>query len=421
MTRSRHCRWLFAVGLLLASAPRGTAWEQPDEQAAGARQMAVFRRDNLEQIDTTITQAIADKKLPGGVFWLERQGAAYHRAYGRRSVAPTEEAMTEDTIFDAASLTKVLATTPAVMLLMEQGKLKLDATIQTYISEFDGQGKEEITLRELLTHTSGLPPGLSRSPPWSGRQKALELACAQSPATPPGTAFHYSDIGFIVLGELVVRVSGWPLEEFVQRKVYQPLKMVDTGFTVPPPNLDRVAPTERLPEGMLRGKVHDPTARLMGGVAGHAGLFTTAADLARFARMLLNGGQLDGVRILAPETVKLMTSVQSPAGISARRGLGWDIDSPYSSPRGQHFGMSSYGHTGWTGTSIWIDPDSQAFVIFLSNRNHPAGGGDVVGLRSALGTLAAEALVGVSFTNTAGVLPARPAGEHTRTSGQTAP
>ena len=359
-------------------------------------------------MDAAIAEAIADKKLPGGVLWLERQGAVYRKAYGQRALLPAGELMTEDTLFDAASLTKVIATTPAVLLLVERGKIKVDARAQTYLPEFTGDGKEAITIRHLLTHTSGLRPGLAATPTWSGAGQAVKLACAEKLPTQPGAKFVYSDINFILLGEIVRRVSGMPLNDFVARDIYQPLKMNDTGFRPAARGLARIAPTTTNEgAGVLRGEVHDPTSRRMGGVAGHAGLFFTAADLARFARMMLNRGTLDGVRIFKPETVRLMTTVQSPAAIPARRGLGWDIDSDYSGPRGKWFPLGSYGHTGWTGTSLWIDPFSRTFLIFLSNRNHPTEAGSVVQLRARLGTLAAEAVVGFDFENVPGAL-ARP-------------
>jgi CubicO group peptidase (beta-lactamase class C family) len=215
----------------------------------------------------------------------------------------------------------------------------------------------------------------------------------------PGTVFKYSDINFILLGEIVHRVSGTPLEVFVQREIYTPLKMTDTGYLPSPDKLPRIAPTEVVEGKPWRGIVHDPTARHMGGVAGDAGLFLTAADLARYARMLLNLGELEGVKIFKPETVKLMTSVQTPPEISAKRGLGWDIDTAFSSPRGDIFPVGSYGHTGWTGGSLWIDPASKTFVIFLSNRNHPTEAGNVISLRRQLGTLAAEAVGSVLLSN----------------------
>jgi CubicO group peptidase (beta-lactamase class C family) len=251
-----------------------------------------------------------------------------------------------------------------------------------------------------MTHTSGLPEDIETKTDWHGQAEAIKKACAEKLRTPPGTGFKYSDINFILLGEIVQRVTHTPLEVFVEREIYKPLKMTSTGYLPSKKKLPRVAPTEVVDGKPWRGIVHDPTARHMGGVAGHAGLFITAADLARYARMLLNLGELDGVRIFKPETVKLMSSVQSPPEISSRRGLGWDIDSSFSGPRGEIFPLGSYGHTGWTGGSLWIDPFSKTFVIFLSNRNHPTEAGSVVALRRKLGTLAAEALTDINFPHT---------------------
>ena len=407
-------------------------------------------------MDAAIEAAIADHQCPGAVLWLERNGFAYHKAYGKRAVAPAEESMTEDTLFDAASLTKVVACTPAVMRLVERGQVALEERVQTYLPEFKGDGKETITIRQLLTHTSGLRPDISTRPPWSGYDTAIRMACAEKLVTPPGTAFRYSDINFFLLGEVVRRVSGMKLNEFVEREIYRPLKMLDTGFrpfttsnaneaampenerknpaprtlpaegsklrdaalasgmaTDPPAPVTRIAPTEKIDNRILRGVVHDPTARYMGGVAGHAGLFTTAADLARYARMLLNLGELDGVRVFKPETVRLMTSVQSPETIRARRGLGWDIDSGYSRPRGKIFPLGSYGHTGFTGTSLWIDPFSKTFWILFSNRVHPDGTGSVLSLQATLANLAAESVIGFNFSYVPGALSARPVEEST--------
>jgi CubicO group peptidase (beta-lactamase class C family) len=367
----------------------------------------VFRPEKLAEMDAAIVQAIADKKCPGGVLWLEHRGVGYHKAYGNRALVPSVEPMTENTIFDAASLTKVVACTPAVMLLVERGQVKLDAPVQTYIPEFRGDGKEAITVRHLMTHTSGLRPDIETKTDWHGQQTAIQKACEEKLQAPPGTVFRYSDINFFLLGEIVQRVSRQPLEEFVAREIYRRLEMKDSGYLPPKSKLARVAPTEVVDGKPYRGVVHDPTARHMGGVAGHAGLFVTAPDLARYARMLLNYGTLNGVRIFKPETVKLMTSVQTPESVSVRRGLGWDIDSGYSGPRGKIFPAGSYGHTGWTGTSIWIDPFSQTLLIFLSNRNHPDENGNVGALRSKLGTLAAEAISDFNFAYVPGALAAR--------------
>jgi len=371
----------------------------------------------LGEIDAAIQQAIAEHRLPGAVVWVEHGGQTYWKAFGQRSLVPTVEPMTRDTIFDAASLTKVLAGTPAIMLLVQRGKVNLDAPVSTYIPEFTGD-KAKITVRELMTHTSGLPPDVSTRTNWHGAESALRLAAAMKLESAPGTTFRYSDINFFTVGEIVARVSGLPLDQFCAREIYGPLKMIDTGFLPPQTKIPRIAPTEMTDGVMLRGTVHDPTARFMGGVAGHAGLFTTAPDMARFARMMLNLGELDGVRIFQPETVKLMTSVQTPPGMEDRRGLGWDIDSGFSSPRGRHFPLGSYGHTGFTGTAFWIDPFSRTFFIFLSNRVHPDGKGSVVPLYRAVGTLAAAAVTDFSFDSVPGALaplprrPERPVADH---------
>ncbi|WP_367873535.1 exo-beta-N-acetylmuramidase NamZ domain-containing protein [Luteolibacter sp. Populi] len=385
-----------------------------------ARAGVAFHEDRLRAIDDAIAQAVTDARTPGAVFRLEKDGVVHQKAYGSRALVPVREAMTEDTIFDAASLTKVIATSSAVMKLAEAGKLDLDATADRYLPEFTGRGKEEITLRHLLTHSSGLRAGLSPDGDWKGRSGALKLACLETPTEAPGTGYRYSDINFIVLGFIVERVSGKTLDAFCAEEIFEPLGMEDTGFRplepetpLPlPPDLRMIAPTEVIGRGwVLRGVVHDPTSRRMGGVAGHAGLFTTTSDLGRFARMMLGGGELDGVRIFRSETVAAMTSVQSPAGLP-RRGFGWDIDSPYAGPRGEMFPIGSYGHTGWTGTRLWIDPFSKASVIFLSNRNHPDGKGGVVALQRELGTLAAQAIPDFNFEHVPGALapdPARPA------------
>ena len=349
----------------------------------------VFNAPKLGEIDALIEQGIADHRMPGAVLWIEHDGVMHHKALGQRALEPNEEPMTEDTIFDAASLTKVLATTPAILLLAERGALNLEAPVQKYLPEFRRDGKDDITLRHLLTHTSGLRSGLGRKV--EGQRSAIAYACQEKVTNAPGTSFTYSDINFILLGEVVERVSGEPLDEFVAKEIYRPLKMKDTRYRPWARDSARIAPTQRDgTNGILRGEVHDPTARGMGGVAGHAGLFTTAADLSRYARMMLNGGELDGVRLFRPQTVSAMTSVQSPATVAAKRGFGWDIDTGYSR-RGEIFSPGSYGHTGFTGTALWIDPYSKTFWILLSNRVHPDGTGNILTLQKTFSTLAAEA------------------------------
>jgi len=399
-------RWwmalVLATGLTLGAAP------DPSTE---------FRAPKLAALDLAISNAIAARRLPGAVVWLERNGTAYHRAYGRRAVVPSAEPMTEDTVFDAASLTKVVATAPAVMKLIEQGKVSLDAPLGQYLSECQGRPIGTITVRQLLTHVSGLPPGLPRAEPWLGNSNALAIAVSEPLGEAPGTRFRYSDVNFILLGFLVERVSGQPLDQFVQREIFQPLGMTRTGFrrfepTLPDAlpqtdsagDLGLVAPTEVLSTNrVLRGVVHDPTTRRLGGVAGHAGVFTTAEDLARFCRMFLPGTTPAATAPLKASTLALMTAVQSPPGLP-RRGLGWDIDSPYTGIRGSVFPIGGFGHTGWTGPSIWIDPFSGTFLVFMSNRNHPSEDGNVVPLRRELATLAAEAVKHFNFAGVPGAL-----------------
>lgn len=388
-------RSVLVLGLLALGCQGPQAIVRPTPPASAS----VFRPEKLSAIDAAILQAVASNRCPGGVFWLERHGAVYSRAYGRRSVEPAPESATVDTIYDAASLTKVLATAPAVALLIERGQVDPDQPLARYLPAFGTRGKEVITVRQVLTHTSGLRPGLGGGS-WSGSDKALELACDETPTHPPDTKFVYSDINFILLGKLVEKVSGQSLDAFCDQRLYRPLKMRDTGYRPLTRGLPqaRIAPTECRGggDGCFRGEVHDPTARRMGGVAGHAGLFTTASDVARFCRMMDAGGVLDGVRVMRPETVARMIAVQTPAHLP-KRGLGWDIDSPYAGPRGSLFPVGSFGHSGWTGTSLWQDPQSRSWVIFLSNRNHPSEEGNILALRRQLGTLAAESLVGVEF------------------------
>ena len=330
---------------------------------------------------------------------------SYEKAYGQRAVAPVAEPMSLDTIFDLASLTKVVATTTAVMQLVEQGTVRLTDPVASWVPGFERFGKGGITVRHLLTHVSGLRPDVDLGEPWKGYEAAIDLAVNEVPTSPPGERFVYSDINFFLLGHIVARASSEPLEQYVSRHVFEPLGMTDTGFQPPLERVGRIAPTERCrfldawpckaPEAEpLRGVVHDPTARRMGGVAGHAGLFSTARDLTRFARMLLGGGALGPRRVLSPLTVAKMITPATPAGMSAQRGLGWDVDTSFSANRGELMPLGSFGHTGFTGTSIWVDPRTKLFVIFLSSRLHPDGTGDVTPLRARVATIAAAALTG---------------------------
>ena len=361
--------------------------------AAGAKPDPTFKPPNATAIDTLLNNAVNRARIPGAVLWLEKGGLIYTRAYGSRSIIPARLPMEKRAVFDAASLTKVIATAPSIMILAERGKLKLNGKVGDYLKEFEGKSRDKITVEHLLTHTSGLPPTIKSEPPWSSRAKAIALATSYQPAFKPGSEFQYSDVNFILLGEIVRRVSGETLDKFARREIFAPLRMGDTGFNPPAEHRKRIAPTEKIAGGVLRGKVHDPTARKMGGTAGHAGLFTTAPDLARFAKMLVNGGTLEGRRILSEKSIAKMTRDHLPWRIrDAKRGYGWDISSRLSNPKGAHFGSGTYGHSGWTGTSIWIDPKRKAFVILLSNRNHPHERRSIKDIQWQLGTLAAEAV-----------------------------
>lgn len=361
----------------------------------------------LAEIDREIGAAIERGDLPGAVLWIESKGEVYEKAYGRRLVSPGSEPMTTDTIFDLASLTKVMATTPAILKLIEQGKLELTDPVSEWIPEFLSGGvrpeaeepkpvdddRRGITVGQLLTHSSGLPPGifLSEGDFW-GHEEGVRRAATEGLLEKPGSRFRYSDVNFILLGEIVRRVSGERIDDFVARELFAPLGMTETGYRPGPDKTPRIAPTTFIPEyGLLRGVVHDPTARRMEGVAGHAGLFGTAKDVAAFARFFLCEATAEGLP-LRPGTMLGAIRNRLPEGIGVRRGLGWDISSSFASQRGEKFPLSGYGHTGWTGTSIWIDRDSRTFVVLLSNRNHPTEDGKVKSLRIRVGTLAAEAV-----------------------------
>ena len=348
-----------------------------------------------KEIDRAIEDAMLAGTTHGAVLLIGHEGKiAYRKAYGDRAIVPALEPMTIDTIFDAASLTKVIATTSCLMKLVDQGKLQIDQPVTKYLPEFQG-GHSPITVRNLMTHFSGLRPDVILDPPWTGYQTGIQKALTETPTAPPGTKFVYSDINFLLLGEIVRRLSGQTLAEFANEQVFQPLGMKDTRFCPPPVDLSRIAPTEFDPAGgpPLRGVVHDPTARYMGGVAGHAGLFTTADDLAKFAQMMLDGGVFRATRLFSAAVIARFTRPQSPPNQPILRGLGWDIDSPLSKNRGELFPIGSYGHTGFTGTSIWIDPSSKSYVILLTNYLHPRKEKrSLTSLRSRVATLAAASL-----------------------------
>ncbi len=357
--------------------------------AISAQTVAAQAFPGAAELDTAIGDAIREDKIPGAVLLIGHEGkVVYRKAYGNRSLSPTREPMTVDTIFDVASLTKVVSTTTCMMKLVEEGKVGVDEPVTKYLPEFQG-GKSAITIRDLMTHFSGFRPDLDLAPVWSGYETGIKLALNDKPANPRQAKFVYSDINFILLGEIVRRVGGAPENEYVKKVLFTPLGMKDSGYLPPASLKGRIAPTEIQKDGtLLRGVVHDPTTRYMGGVAGHAGVFSTADDLAKFCQMLLDGGK----GLFTPEVIKEFTTPHTPTNQKIQRGLGWDIDSPYSGNRGDLFPVGSFGHTGFTGTSIWIDPASKSYVILLANSVHPHQRKPITPLRRQVATIAAKAL-----------------------------
>jgi uncharacterized protein YbbC (DUF1343 family)/CubicO group peptidase (beta-lactamase class C family) len=389
--------------------------------------------ERLARIDDAVRASIERKETPGAVVLVGRRGrVVYRKAFGDRAVQPQREAMTVDTIFDLASLTKVVATTTAIMMLVERGKLSLADPVSLYIPEFAANGKEHITVEQLMTHRAGLPPDNEIADYVGVTVKPLEEIYKLQPAYEPGTRFAYSDVGFIVAAEIVRRVSGKRIDEFARDNIFAPLGMNETRYlpiaqgpgaggrgpgvetasseqhhtttqtnasdssSTRPPAPDprpllRIAPTEMREGRWMRGEVHDPRSYEMGGVAGHAGLFSTADDLAIFCQMLLNKGEYGGARVLAPYTIERMISAHS-LPTAQLRGIGWDVNTSFSSNRGDLFPVGTFGHTGFTGTSLWLDPASEAFVILLTNRVHPNGKGDVTRLRSFVASIVAGSI-----------------------------
>ena len=361
--------------------------------------VAAFSQSQLDSrlsaLDPIVNEGIAQHQIPGAVLIIGHDGqVVYRKAYGSRALEPRREPMTVDTVFDCASLTKVVVTTTAVMQLWEQGKFRMSDPVAKYLPEFAQNGKQDITIRQLLVHYSGLAPDLDLTKPWEGKEAAYRMAFEAAPERSPGAAFVYSDINFVVLGALVERLSGESLDEYAAKHIFGPLAMKETRFLPPHAWEPRIAPTEEDENHhLLRGVVHDPTARRMGGVAGNAGVFSNADDLAIFAQALLDGGR----GILTPATVAKMTAPQQPVNGTAVRGFGWDIDSPLSTNRGELLPVGGYGHTGFTGTSLWIDPATKTYIVLLTNAVHmnvvpPREKGSAVALRTKVATAVAVAL-----------------------------
>ncbi len=363
-------------------------------------------RPNLSVLDSIVKAAVKDDEIPGGVLLVSHRGhVIYRKAFGERALIPHRERMTTGTIFDLASLTKLFATTPSIMRLLEQGKIRLNDPLARYMPEFSSHGKDQITIRMLMTHTSGLAPDPPLSAALQGEAALMREIDNERLISAPGARFIYSDTNFILLGELVKRLTGKRLDQYAEEHFYRPLGMKHTRFLPPASWIPDIAPTEEidLPPGakpgsglghVLRGVVHDPRARAIGGVAGHAGLFSSVDDMAIFCQMLLDGGRIPGTnrRIFSAATVHKMTTPQTPPWSPNVRGLGWDIDTAYSSPRGDLFPLGSYGHTGFTGTSVWIDPASQTFIILLTNSVHPYVRPPISSLRAKIANAVAAAL-----------------------------
>ncbi|MEN1679307.1 MAG: serine hydrolase domain-containing protein [Planctomycetota bacterium] len=364
--------------------------------AAVAGPPGTFRQQVLASVEPLVEARINKGDFPGCVVEIGRQsGPLLTVAYGERSVEPSREAMTVDTVFDLASLTKPVATATCVMQLIEEGALRLRTPVADVLPEFAQNGKGRIRVEHLLTHAGGLiadnPIGDYRD----GPQRAWERINALTPLAAPGERFIYTDVGFLCLGRIVETLRGEPLDRVARQRVFQPLGMLETGYTPSDELTARIAPTEQQDGEWLRGRVHDPRAALLGGVAGHAGLFSTAADLGRYARAMLGGGALADARVLSPAAVSQMTQPREVAGV-AKRALGWDARSGYSSNRGDLMSGRAFGHGGFTGTGMWIDPELDLYVIFLSNRLHPDGKGTVNDLIGRIGSIAAAQVTALS-------------------------
>jgi uncharacterized protein YbbC (DUF1343 family) len=378
--------------------------------AALARPPAAGDGGRLARIDGAVEEAIGRGELPGAVVLVGRgDRVLFRKAYGSRAVVPVREPMTLDTVFDLASLTKPVATGTSVMILVERGEVALLDPVVKYLPEFGAGGgdRDKVTVEQLLTHRAGLAADDPLDLYTGTREEIFSRKFRLPLESPPGARFQYSDVGYEVLGELVAKVSGMPLDEFAEKNIFQPLGMRDTHFRplvtlrflgerialtgISRPPISRIAPTERRDDRWLRGEVHDPRAYAVGGVAGHAGVFSTADDLSRFCRMILYGGRLGKARILSSLAVDAMTRPRF-FGDDSLRALGWDVSTAYSRNRGDLFPPGSFGHTGFTGTSLWLDPSSGTYVVFLSSRLHPDGRGDVGRLRGIVSTIAAAAI-----------------------------
>ncbi len=329
--------------------------------------------DPFAAVTATMQQAVADSVFPGAVLLVaDAESRVYFQAFGKMGYGDFARPMPRNAIFDLASVTKVVATTTAAMLLVDRGSLELDKPVQHYLPEFTGEGKEKVTVRHLLVHASGLPPFRRYYLENLSAEETLRRILIEPLIYEPGTETRYSDLGLILTAKIIEKLSGMPFDRFCTQNIFQPLDMRETFFNPPASLLDRIPPTEYDPwrGRMVHGVVHDENAYSLGGVAGHAGLFSTAEDLSHFARMLLSGGQYKGKAFLSSNVVAEFTRRQNLVP-GSDRALGWDTRSAEKSSSGRFMSTQAFGHTGFTGTSIWIDPVKKVFVILLSNRVHP--------------------------------------------------
>ncbi|MBU1338973.1 MAG: beta-lactamase family protein [Acidobacteria bacterium] len=359
----------------------------------------------LAQVRPVILEGVEKRAFPGAVLVVVRKGRlVWKEAYGYSWWSPVEKKMEVNHVFDLASITKPVATSTSLLLLVERGRIRLWDKVSDFVPEFtaftgkDGRPGADVRIWHLITHTSGLPAytegdevekrfGVSCT-----REELVRYIAGLTKLNPPGEVFRYSCLGYITLAVIIERISGKNLALFAEENIFRPLGMQRTGFNPPPDLLPLCVPTEYWKHSPLVGVVHDPLARLQGGISGNAGLFSDAEDLAVYAQMILNRGVFRGVRILSPLTVERMTEIYPQTAFSGR-GLGWDLDSSYSTNGGDLFGPEGYGHTGYTGTSVWIDPETETVVVLMTNRVHPDDRGSVVSLRSRVANVVAAAIV----------------------------
>ena len=385
MNRFTRFTFVVVVGFLMGCSPQKTAADAPPPMP------------DLSGVDAVVQAAIQRGEVPGAVLIVgNADGVFYRKAYGHRALKPKPIPMTVDTVFDMASLTKPTATATSIMLLIERGQLNLNDTIASHIPEFGQNGKQDITVEMLLLHRGGLTPDNSLKDYVGTRTEMIDRINALPTRYEVGVTYKYTDVGFIVLAELIEKITGRDVDQFSREEIFVPLGMNETTFKPTGDLADRCAPTEFIDGEWRLAEVHDPRAYRLGGIAGHAGLFSTADDLALYCRMLLNGGELDGFRLLKEETVREMTTPRElPGDDNGWRTYGFSTHTSERSLRGKHFHPeASFGHTGWTGTAYWIDPVNNLFYVLLTSRCHPNGSDGTAGpIRREVATCIGDILI----------------------------